>query len=96
MSFSENKNDNNQIKKVIKIPDFRKYVTKSTIKNISLHSSGVNITWSDDVTYSYNRYWLRENSPDPKTTHPDSLEQLINLLSIPDDLSIKYAEITKI
>ena len=95
MSFSENKNDNNQIKKVIKIPDFRKYVTKSTIKNISLHSSGVNITWSDDVTYSYNRYWLRENSPDPKTTHPDSLEQLINLLSIPDDLSIKYAEITK-
>ncbi|MBG08088.1 MAG: hypothetical protein CME68_04975 [Halobacteriovoraceae bacterium] len=95
MNSSQSSNENSKNKNVIKIPDFRKYITKKKIKDISFHSSGVHITWSDDITYSYNRFWLRENATDPETTHPDSREQLLNLLNIPDNLSILSAEITK-
>ena len=95
MSTSQNDKKEYISNSIIKVPDFRKYIAKESIKNIIVHSSGVSLTWSDNITYSYNRFWLRENSTDPKTTHPDSREQLINLLNIPDNLTIKDYEITK-
>ena len=95
MSTSQNDKKEYLSNRNIKVPDFRKYIAKESIKNITIHSSGISLTWSDNVTYSYNHFWLRENSPDPKTTHPDSREQLINLLNIPDNLTIKSYEITK-
>ncbi|MEC8624261.1 MAG: gamma-butyrobetaine hydroxylase-like domain-containing protein, partial [Bdellovibrionota bacterium] len=94
MSHSLKNHKEKKSRKTIKVPDFRKYSTKILVKKIFKSSSGIKILWDDNTSTYYNRFWLRENSPDPQTTHPDSREQLINLLSIPDDLCIKCAEIT--
>ena len=37
---------------------------------------------------------LREHATDPETTHPTTKETLISPLNIPDDFSIKQAEIS--
>ena len=94
MSHSLKNHKEKKSRKTITVPDFRKYSTKILVKKIFKSSSGIKILWDDNTSTYYNRFWLRENSPDPQTTHPDSREQLINLLSIPDDLCIKCAEIT--
>ena len=58
----------------LKIPDFREFRTPHTIRSFCASEEGVRVTWDDGQEFWHHNIWLRENSPDPETTHPRSRE----------------------
>ncbi len=69
------------------IPDFDAYPTARRVTAASAEGTAVRVTWDDGVECRYHAMWLRENAPDPETTHPVTREQALQLLEIPADLS---------
>ncbi|MEE2742610.1 MAG: TauD/TfdA family dioxygenase [Bdellovibrionota bacterium] len=68
------------------IPDFINYPEEKKIISVKKLDIGVEILWDDNVVDYYHYFWLRENCPGPETTHPDTREQTLKLLDLPDDL----------
>ena len=68
------------------IPDFISYPEKSKIISVKKLNIGVEVLWDDSVVDHYHYFWLRENCPGPETTHPETREQTLKLLDIPEDL----------
>ena len=74
-------------------PDFSSYVPR-TIKDVVIHPLGLEVIYEDDKRTFHLSRDLREHATDPETTHPITKETLISPLNIPDDFSIKQAEIS--
>ena len=68
------------------IPDFISYPEKNKIISVKKLNIGVEVLWDDSVIDHYHYFWLRENCPGPETTHPETREQTLKLLDIPEDL----------
>lgn len=73
-----------------KTPDFDAYPIRHALSaaRVDAQADGraVAVDWDDGLAARYSVFWLRENAPDPETTHPETREQRLQLLEIPDDL----------
>ena len=74
-------------------PDFSSYPPR-TIKDVVLHPLGLEVIYEEGKRTFHLSRDLREHATDPETTHPITKETLISPLNIPDDFSIKQAEIS--
>lgn len=76
-------------------PDFDVYPVRRAIADAQVDAPAdgraVAVTWDDGVSARYSVFWLRENAPDPETTHPETREQRLQLLEIPEDLRARAA-----
>ena len=68
-------------------PDFDSYPLRHGIEDARPIPGGVSVLWDDGLECRYHVFWLRENAPDPQTTHPVTREQALQLIDLPDDLS---------
>ena len=68
------------------VPDFDSYPVVHRITAAQPMRRGVRVVWSDGLDARYHVHWLRENAPDPDTTHPVTREQSLQLADIPADL----------
>ncbi len=75
------------------VPDFDSYPVRHTLSRVEIQAGAVHAVWDDGLKGAYHPIWLRENAPDPETTHPESREQTLMLLDIPEDLTAVAAEI---
>ena len=73
------------------LPDFDSYPVLHAIKAAAPIPKGVRVLWEDGLECRYHVYWLRENAPDPATTHPVTREQALQLIDLPDDLAAAAA-----
>ncbi len=76
------------------LPDFDSYPTNRRIVTATVSPLGVRATWDDGVETTHHRLTLRENSPDPATTHALSREQQVQPNTIPATLRIFSANPT--
>ena len=74
-------------------PDFSSYPPR-TIKDVVIHPLGLEVIYEENKRTFHLSRDLREHATDPETTHPITKETLISPLNIPDDFSIKQAEIS--
>jgi len=74
------------------LPDFGTYPTEHLVVDATCIDHGVALKWTDGVFTHHHRFVLRENSPDPATTHPLSREQQLQLTDMHPDLQITAAE----
>lgn len=77
------------------VPDFDSYPTMHRVLSATTGPRQVRVTWDDGMTSRYHVFWLRENAPDPTTTHPVTREQALPLVDIPDDLEAVWVDVTK-
>ncbi len=75
------------------LPDFNTYPVLHRAVTAELIEHGIAVIWGDGVRTEHHRFVLRENSPDPRTTHPLSREQQLQLTEIPADLTIVGAAV---
>ena len=75
------------------LPDFNTYPVQHRAVRAETIGHGIAVTWDDGLRTEHHRFVLRENSPDPATTHPLSREQQLQLTEIPPDLEIVGAEV---
>lgn len=75
------------------LPDFNTYPVSHRAVAAEPIENGIAVTWDDGVRTEHHRFVLRENSPDPATTHPLSREQQLQLTEIPTDLAIVGASV---
>lgn len=75
------------------LPDFNTYPVEHRAVSAELVDHGIAVTWDDGTRTEHHRFVLRENSPDPATTHPQSREQQLQLTEIPADLEITNVEV---
>ncbi len=68
-------------------PDFESYGVEHRITEATVNGQAVRLRWDDGQTSEYHAFWLRENSPDEETIHPQSREMLIDPLDIPEDIT---------
>jgi gamma-butyrobetaine dioxygenase len=68
-------------------PDFDHYPCDHNIISASVIERGVSVIWDDGIESQFHVYWLRENAADALTCHPESKEQQIQLLDLPEDLA---------
>jgi len=68
------------------IPDFDTYPITQKVLRAEIVPDGVLVHWGDGLASRLHKFWLRENSPDGATMHPESREQQLLLTDIPDDL----------
>lgn len=67
-------------------PDFDSYPMRARVSAATPIRHGVEVRWDDGTVSIHHRFWLRENAPDPETTHPVTREQALQLIDIPEDL----------
>lgn len=75
------------------VPDFDAYPVRYRLTAARAEGRTVAATWDDGLECRYHVFWLRENAPDPETTHPVTREQALQLLDIPGDLTAVAAEV---
>ncbi len=68
-------------------PDFDYYPHNHNIHFAAIIERGVSVMWDDGIESQFHVYWLRENAADALTCHPESKEQQIQLLELPEDLA---------
>jgi gamma-butyrobetaine dioxygenase len=68
-------------------PDFDYYPHNHNIHSAAIIERGVSVNWDDGIESQFHVYWLRENAADALTCHPESKEQQIQLLELPEDLA---------
>ncbi len=73
------------------LPDFDAFPVRHQIAMATADGQSLRIVWDDGFESRYHPMWLRENAPDPDTTHPVTREQSLFLLDIPDDLAVTNA-----
>lgn len=67
-------------------PGFNVYPTDRRVTHAWPIPMGVAVRWDDGLESQFHALMLRENSPDPETTHPATREQAIMLTELPSDL----------
>jgi len=73
------------------LPDFNRYPTDRRVVAATTNGVSVTVQWDDGAQTEHHRFVLRENSPDPATTHPLSREQQVQLTELPPELRITSA-----
>ena len=76
----------------MRTPDFVTYPLR-VIKDLKVHPLGLEVHYDDNRKSFHLAVDLREHSVDIKTTHPVTRETLISPLDIPENFSIKEANI---
>ena len=74
-------------------PDFDVWPVEQSVRNVTVSDEALFVTWSDLSESQHHVILLRENSPDPVTTHPKAREMAIGPEEIDDDLSIISAHL---
>lgn len=69
-------------------PDFDSYPSARTVTSASPTALGIEVVWDDGLVTQFHALWLRENAPDPETTHADSREQRLQLVDIDPSLRV--------
>ncbi len=72
-------------------PDFETWPIRQAIEDVSVTRDGLSLTWSDGSRSDHHVLLLRENSPDPATTHPKAREMAIAPTDIAEDIAIVSA-----
>lgn len=67
-------------------PGFNIYRTDRRVTHARPIPLGVAVRWDDGLESQFHALMLRENSPDPETTHPVTREQAIMLTELPADV----------
>ena len=75
-------------------PDFDHYPRDHNICSAAIIERGVSVSWDDGIESQFHVYWLRENAADTLTCHPESKEQQIQLLALPEDLAATEVSIS--
>jgi len=75
-------------------PDFDYYPNDHNICSTAIIERGVSVSWDDGIESQFHVYWLRENAADALTCHPESKEQQIQLLELPEDLTATETSIS--
>ncbi len=73
-------------------PDFDVWPVDHQVVSLEVSAETLTVTWSDGQTSAHHALLLRENSPDPATTHPKAREMAIGPDEIAADLCITGAE----
>ena len=68
-------------------PDFDAYPIHHWPTSAAVRDGGIELGWDDGAVTRFHPMTLRENAPDPETTHPVTREQALMLHEIPGDLS---------
>jgi len=74
-------------------PDYDSYPVEHRPAAAEPIPLGVSVRWEDGLETRFHAVWLRENSPDPETTHPVTREQGLMLKDIPEDLAAAAATV---
>lgn len=74
-------------------PDFDSYPTDHRLAEARGEGRCVAVIWDDGLVTRHHAFWLRENAPDPETTHPVTREQALQLVDIPEDLAAADADV---
>ena len=77
-------------------PDFDHYSQDYHIRSAAIIERGVSVIWDDGIESQFHVYWLRENAADALTCHPESKEQQIQLLELPEDLKVTEVGISDV
>lgn len=75
------------------LPDFDSYPIAHRLTAATAEGRAVRARWDDGLESRYHVFWLRENAPDPETTHPVTREQALQLLEIPANLTATEATV---
>lgn len=54
----------------------------------------IRVTWDDGAAGTFHHLWLRDNCRCPQCRHPDTLERILDPLSVPSDLDAGSVSIT--
>jgi len=74
-------------------PDFDSYPVRHWPVSAEAAAGGVEVAWDDGTRSRFHPMVLRENAPDPETTHPVTREQALMLTEIPADLAAATASV---
>ena len=74
-------------------PDFDHWPIEHTVNKIGFSADILSVTWSDGAVSQHHALLLRENSPDPATTHPLAREMAILPADIAGDVGIGSARL---
>jgi gamma-butyrobetaine dioxygenase len=74
-------------------PDFDHWPVTHTLTGAHAEGCAVHVEWNDRATSAFHAFFLRENSPDDDTIHPQSREAVISPLDLPEDLAPERAAI---
>ncbi len=69
------------------IPDFNVYPVRATIERAESWDTGAQVFWSDGHVSRYHGLWLRDNCPCAECVNPETLEQVFDISTVPDDLA---------
>ena len=67
-------------------PDFEVWPVHETVQTAKITEHGLHLLWSDGRASDHHVLLLRENSPDPETTHPKAREMAIAPTDIAEDI----------
>ena len=76
-------------------PDFDSFPVTGKPETAETIPDGIRILWDDGLESRFHVLWLRENAPDPETTHPVTKEQRLQLLDIPASLQAAAVRIAQ-
>jgi len=68
------------------VPDFDSYSFQAEITGTHLINGGLEVQWKDGLISRLPAIWLREYSPDAKSFHSVTREQIVSLTDLPVDL----------
>jgi gamma-butyrobetaine dioxygenase len=74
-------------------PDYDSYPVEHRPVRAEPIPLGVRVGWDDGLETRFHAVWLRENSPDPETTHPVTREQALMLADIPEGIAAETAAV---
>ncbi len=74
-------------------PDFARYALDHRITRTEIQGQALRLCWDDGRESLHHALWLRENSCDPDTVHPQSRELAIDPCAIPQDIRPLTAEV---
>ncbi len=74
-------------------PDFDVWRVEHGVEKLQVEEHALAIQWSDGLESAHHALLLRENSPDPVTTHPKAREMAIGPEQIAEDLHITHASV---
>lgn len=59
-----------------------------SIKATLVENNGCRINWADGHTSHFHALWLRDNCPCPECLHPQTRERTLDIMEIPQDISM--------
>lgn len=74
-------------------PDFDTWLVNENVRTATITEHGLHLIWSDGRTSDHHVLLLRENSPDPVTTHPKAHEMAIAPTDIAEDIILTDVDV---